>query len=260
MKLTHQTILITGGTSGIGRELARVLALRGNTVIITGRDQARLDATLSAIPGLFGFQSDLADSAAIARLYEDVVARFPMLNVVINNAGIMRNIDLLTARDLQDLTTEIAIGLSGPIQMVQQFLPLLRTQREAAIVNITSGLAFVPMPLAPIYCAAKAGLHAYTRSLRAQLVGTDISVVEIAPPGVETPLFRAEFAEEMKSQQGMPVAALVQQAIAGIEAGRPDIRPGLARVLYWMSRVAPGLIFSQLAKLGPQRQAATRPG
>lgn len=253
MKLEHQTILITGGTSGIGRELARVLAERGNTVIITGRDQARLDATASAIPGLHAFRSDLADSGAIARLYEEVVARFPALNVVINNAGVMRNIDLLDERGLQDLTTEIAIGLTGPIQMVQQFLPHLRKQREAAIVNITSGLAFVPMPLSPIYCAAKAGLHAYTRSLRAQLAGTAVAIHEIAPPGVETPLFRAEFAEEMKGQKGMPVTELVKQAIAGIEAQRPETRPGLANVLYWMSRVAPGLIFGQLAKIGPKR-------
>lgn len=256
MKLAQQTILITGGTSGIGRELARVLALRGNVVIITGRDADRLRATQAAIPGVHGFQSDLADSAAIARLYHDVIARFPKLNVLINNAGIMRNIDLLADRSLTDLTTEIAIGLTGPIQMAQQFLPHLRVQRDAAIVNVTSGLAFIPMPIAPIYCAAKAGLHSYTQSLRAQLAGSTVAVYEIAPPGVETPLFRGEFAEEMKSQKGMPVEELVQQAIAGIEAGRTDTRPGLAKVLYVMSRLAPGVVFGQMAKLGPKRGVA----
>lgn len=255
MRLAHQTILITGGTSGIGRELARVLIERGNTVIVTGRDQARLDATAAAIPGVHAFRSDLADPAAIARLHDDVVMRFPALNVIVNNAGIMRNIDLLDQHAATNLTAEIDIALAGPIRMVQQFLPHLRTQRAAAIVNITSGLAFVPMPLAPVYSAAKAGLHAYTRALRAQLAGTTIAVYEIAPPGVETPLFRAEFAEEMKGQKGMPVAQLVRLAIAGIESNRADTRPGLARVLYWMSRVAPGLIFGQLAKVGPQRNA-----
>ena len=189
MKLAQQTILITGGTSGIGRELARVLVLRGNVVIITGRDADRLRATLDAFPGLHGFQSDLADSAAIARLYQDVTTRFPKLSVLINNAGIMRNIDLLEPRSLTDLTTEIAIGLSGPIQMAQQFLPHLRAQRDAAIVNVTSGLAFIPMPISPIYCAAKAGLHSYTQSLRAQLAGSTVAVYEIAPPGVETLCF-----------------------------------------------------------------------
>lgn len=253
MKLEHHTILITGGSSGIGRELARQLAGRGNVVIITGRDLGRLNETAAAIPDLYAIQCDLTETGAIARLYDDVIARFPKLNVVVNNAGIMRNIDLLAEHPTHDLTAEIAIGLSAPIQMVQQFLPHLRKQNAAAIVNITSGLAFVPMALSPVYCAAKAGLHSFTQSLRAQLAGSTIAVFEIAPPGVETPLFRAEFAEEMKDQQGMPVAALVKQLIAGIEANRPDTRPGLAKILYLMGRIAPTFMAGQLAKLGPKR-------
>lgn len=253
MRLTQKTILITGGSSGIGRELARELLKRGNDVIITGRNAERLEATVKAMPGLRAFCSDLSDTEAIRQLHKDVVARFPKLDVLINNAGIMRNIDLLDAHDLSDLTTEIDIALAGPIQMVQQFLPHLQKQNDAAIVNITSGLAFVPMPLSPIYCAAKAGLHSFTQSLRSQLKGSTVSVFEIAPPGVETPLFRAEFAEEMKNQKGMPVAEVVEHIIAGIEKNKSDIRPGLARVLYLMSRLAPAFIFGQLAKLGPHR-------
>lgn len=256
MKLKHQTILITGGSSGIGRELARQLVGRGNTVVITGRNPDRLAETVRDIPGVHAFQSDLGDSSAIRRLYDEVIARFPRLNVLINNAGIMRNIDLLKKWELRDLTREIDIGLTGPIQMTQQFLPHLCKQPEAAIVNITSGLAFVPLPLSPIYSAAKAGLHSFTRSLRAQLKGSTVSVLEIAPPGVETPLFRSEFAEEMKNQKGMPVEILVRHAIAGIEADQTDTRPGPAKALYWMSRLAPRFIFTQLAKFGPRRVSA----
>lgn len=253
MKLEHHTILITGGSSGIGRELARELVRRGNVVIITGRSLERLQATTQEIPGLHAIQSDLTELGAIARLYEDVIDRFPALNVVINNAGIMRNIDLLADQPAKDITAEIAIGLAGPIQMVQQFLPHLRAQREAAIVNITSGLAFVPMPMSPVYCAAKAGLHSFTQSLRAQLAGSSVAVFEIAPPGVETPLFRAEFAQEMKNEKAMPVETLIKHAIAAIEADRPETRPGVAKILYFMSRVAPAFMLGQLAKLGPQR-------
>ena len=131
--------------------------------------------------------------------------------------------------------------------MIQQFLPHLKSRKGALIVNVSSGLAFVPMSIAPVYSATKAALHSYTQSLRVQLKGTGVTVIELAPPGVETPLFRSEFAEEMKDQKGMDVSVLVQRAIAGIEAGKLEIRPGLANVLKLMSRVAPQFMFNQLA-------------
>ena len=250
MKLTNKTILITGGTSGIGLELARQLLARGNTVIVTGRDRAKIDAAQCALPGLHAFESDVSDPDAIARLGDDVVARFPMLDVLVNNAGTMRNLDLKANRNLTDVTREIDSNLSGPIRMVQRFLPHLRTRDGALIVNVSSGLAFVPMPISPVYSATKAALHAFTRCLRAQLEGTGVSVVELAPPPVETPLLRGEFAEEMKGEKGMEVSVLARRAIAGIEAGRLEIRPGVSNVLQAMSRIAPRFMFAQMAKFG----------
>jgi len=178
-----------------------------------------------------------------------VVARFPALDTLVNSAGMMRNLKLDQERSLADVTREIELGLNGPVWMVQQFFPHLRTQKNALIVNISSGLAFVPFPAAPIYCAAKAGLRVYTRCLRAQLEGTGVTVVELAPPGTETRLFRGEFAEEMKGEKGMDPAVLVRRAIEGIEAGKSEIRPGPSNLLMIASRIAPNFMFKQMVKM-----------
>src|SRR5450830_278590 len=199
MKLKNKTILITGGSSGIGLELTRRLIALGNTVI--------------------------------------------------NNAGIMRNLDLNDARhDVVDITREIDINLSGPLRMVQQFLPHLKMQKDAAIVNVSSGLAFIPFVSSPVYSATKAALHSYSQALRVQLRGSSVSVIELAPPGTETPLFREEFKEEVKDMKAMDVKVLAEHAIKGIEAGKLEIRPGLSNVLKLMSRLAPEFMLNQLAK------------
>ena len=249
MKIRNRTVLITGGTSGIGLELARQLLARGNVVIVTGRDQQRLDAAKRALPAVHTVRSDVSDPNAITALHATVLAQFPALDTLVNNAGIMRNLDLTANRALDDVTREIEINLSGPVRMVQQFLPHLRTQKGALIVNVSSGLAFVPLPSAPVYSATKAALHAYTQALRVQLNGTGVTVVELAPPGVETPLFRGELAEEFKGYKAMAVEDLARHAIAGIEKGTLEIRPGIANLLRVMSRVAPGFILRQMSRL-----------
>ncbi len=250
MNLSGRTILITGGSSGIGLELAKQLVAKGNTVVITGRDERRLAETKSKLP-VHTFVSDAGNPADVEQLQKAVAANFPNLDMLINNAGIMRNLDLNRSRELADVTKEIEVNLEGPIQMVQAFLPQLKAKPNALIVNVSSGLAFVPFALSPIYSAAKAGLHAYTRSLRAQLMRSKIRVVELAPPGTETPLFRGEFEKEMKGQKAMDVQALVKQALAGIESGKTEIRPGLSNILYLLSRIAPQIPFRQMAKLLP---------
>ena len=169
----------------------------------------------------------------------------------------MRNLNFTRARDLNDVTREIDINLSGPVRMVQQFLPHLLTRSGASIINVSSGLAFVPFPASPIYCATKAAIHSFTESLRIQLAGTSVSVIELAPPAVETPLLRGEFAEEMKSQKGMHVEQLAVSALAGIEAGRLEIRPGLSNVLKAMSRIAPRFMLKQMAKMMKPKVALT---
>ncbi len=250
MKLTGRTALITGGSSGIGLELAGQLLGRGNVVIVTGRNTPGLEAAERRLPGLHTIQSDVSDANGIRALHQTIIARFPKLDTLVNNAGIMRNLNLGEDRSLEDVTREIDIDLTGPIRMVQQFLPHLRRQRDALILNVSSGLAFVPFPISPVYSAAKAAIHAYTRCLRVQLQGSGVTVVELAPPGTETPLFRGEFANEMKGQKGMAVDVLVGRAITAIEAGKNEIRPGLSNVLNIASRLAPNVIFHQMSKLG----------
>ena len=249
MKLEGRTILITGGTSGIGFELAKRLIARRNTVIITGRDKQKLDQAKSALAGVHTLQSDVSDPREIEALRQLVTEAFPALDILINNAGVMRNLDMNQQRPLTDITRELDINLHGPVQMVQAFLPHLESRPDALIVNVSSGLAFVPFPLSPIYSAAKAGLHAFTRCLRVQLKGSSVTVVELAPPPVETKLFRGEFEEENKGQKAMPVDALVSKAIAGIEAGKTEIRPGISNLLYVLSRFAPALPFRRMAKM-----------
>ena len=249
MKLQQRTVIITGGTSGIGLALARQLIERDNTVIVTGRDQARLDAARQMLPGAHLLQSDAGDPEAITALRDAVLARFPRLDTLVNNAGIMRNLKLAEPGGAEDVTREIAINLCGPVLTVQHSLPHLLGRPNALIVNVSSGLAFLPFPAAPIYCATKAAMHSYTQSLRIQLAGTGVTVVELAPPGTETPLFRGEFEREMKREKAMPPEELARRAIAGIEAGKLEIRPGVANVLRIVSRIAPGFMLKQMTRL-----------
>ena len=162
------------------------------------------------------------------------------MNVLVNNAGIMRKINLQDpVSDLHDMGAEIDTNLTGPVWMVQQFLPHLRAQSASAIVNVSSGLAFVPFPISPIYSAAKAGLHAFTIALRVQLRNTKIQVFELAPPSTQTPLQDAFSATDVKASSNMDVVALATKAIEGLRRDRLEIRPGSSNVLKWMSRIAP---------------------
>ena len=252
MELTNNTILITGGTSGLGLELATRLLALGNTVIITGRNQARLDQAKKRLPGIHAVQSDVSQPEAIRALYEQIIRQFPRLNMLINNAGEMRKISLHDPSiDLLDLTREIDINLTGPIRMVQQFLPHLKAQKMAAILNVTSGLALVPFPLSPIYGATKSGLHSYTQSLRVQLKHTGIRVFELLAPGADTPLNDKFLAEEgFDPKTMMDPGKLIDAAINGLQKDQAEIYPGVSGVLRIMSRLAPKLILSQTSKVG----------
>lgn len=250
MKLTQQTVLITGGTSGFGLEFATRLIALGNTVLITGRDSAKLEQVKQQLPQVHTFQSDVSDPEAIIRLCEQVTARFPELNILINNAGEMRRISLNDpSNSVYDITREIDINLCGPIRMVQQFLPHLKTKETAAILNVTSGLALTPFPLSPIYGATKAGLRSYTKSLRVQVAHTRIKIFELVAPGSSTPL-NDKFAGDLGSGTMMDPGKLIDVAIKGIQQDKLEIYPGIARVLRVLSRLAPGFLLAQLSKAG----------
>jgi uncharacterized oxidoreductase len=251
MKQTGNTILITGGGSGIGRRLAEELHKLGNQVVIAGRRKQALDETIAANPGMKSFTLDIEDPAAIRTFAAKVAAKFPALNVLMNNAGIMRPENLLAQQEgLIDAEATVATNLLGPIRLTAALLPLLQKQPHATIINVTSGLAYVPLALTPTYCATKAAIHSYTQSLRYQLRKTQIEVLELVPPYVATHLmdgtddprampletFIAETMELLKAQP-TPIEICVETVkplrfgvenghydavFAGLNAARPD--------------------------------------
>jgi uncharacterized oxidoreductase len=189
MKLTGNTILITGGGSGIGRGLAEAFHALGNAVIIAGRRQQALDATTTANPGMRSAQLDIESAAAIRAFAAKMAKEYPVLNVVIHNAGIMRPENLLQQpEELTDAEAIITTNLLGPIRLTAALLPQLKKQPEATIMTISSGLAYLPMAMTPTYCATKAAIHSYSLTLRYQLRGTKIEVLELVPPYVQTEL------------------------------------------------------------------------
>ena len=190
MKPTNNMILITGGGSGIGRALAENFQALGNEVIIAGRTRKSLDEVITANPGMKSVTLDISNPDDLRSFAARVTEEFPKLNVLINNAGIMRNENLLAGADayLDDAEATISTNLLGPIRLIGALLPHLQKQPEATIVNLSSGLAFVPLAMTPTYCATKAAIHSYTESLRYQLKDTKINVKELIPPYVATSL------------------------------------------------------------------------
>ena len=189
MNVTGNTILITGGGTGIGRGLAEGLHALGNHVIIAGRRKAPLEETVAANPGMKFLTLDIEDRAAIRGFAGRIASEFPALNVVINNAGIMRPEDLKHPQDdLADAEAIVTTNLLGPIRLTAALLPILSKQPHSTIMTVSSGLAFVPLVFTPTYCATKAAIHSWTLSLRYQLKDTTTEVIEVVPPYVQTDL------------------------------------------------------------------------
>jgi uncharacterized oxidoreductase len=245
MNLTDRTILITGGSAGIGLAFALKFVELGNEVIVTGRRQAVLDDVKAKHPKLHIIQSDVANPAQIAALAARVKADFPKLDVLMNNAGIMLSKNLKApAADLGGLMAEMDINVGGVIGMTSAFIDIL-TANKGTVINVSSGLAFVPLPAVPIYSASKAAIHSYTQSLRFQLEETGVEVIELMPPAVKTDL-TAELAEGGASL--ITTDELVKQSFASLKAGALEIRPGQTKQLALMRRLAPDFINRQLWK------------
>jgi len=192
MKTSGNTILITGSTSGIGLGLAVRFHQAGNKVIVAGRRKALLEQITTDYPGIEAIELDVADAESIIQARELVAVRYPDLNVVINNAGIMLSENVLDPDSVKMAQETVEINLLGTIRMTYAFLPQLTQKNDSVIINVSSALAFVPFPIAMTYSATKAAVHAFTESLRVQLAGTPVRVIELAPPGVRTTLFGQE--------------------------------------------------------------------
>jgi uncharacterized oxidoreductase len=190
MQMQGNTIFITGGTSGIGRGLAEAFFQRGNQVIITGRREERLKAICARHPGMYSYVLDVTNPAAIQAVARRAIDEFPSINCVINNAGVQMRLNFVpgTEFDPAGMETQISTNLLGPMRVAMAFLPHLAGQSGATLVNVSSGLAFVPSARFPVYCATKAAIHAWTLSLRHQLRRSGIKVIELIPPYVATEL------------------------------------------------------------------------
>lgn len=188
MNLSGNTILVTGGASGIGLALAKRFLDRGNEVIICGRREDRLANAKAEAPALNTYVCDVSDPIERENLFKWTASEFPSVNVLVNNAGIQRRVDLTSEKDWEETRTEIEINLEAPIHLTQLFYRHFAQRETAAFMNVTSGLSFMPLANVPIYCATKAALHSFTLSLRWQLKASHIRVVEIIPPAVDTDL------------------------------------------------------------------------
>jgi uncharacterized oxidoreductase len=218
MKLTGNTIFITGGGSGIGRGLAEALHQRGNKVIISGRRRSHLDEVVAANPGMAAIELDIADPASIEKVAAQLIADYPDLNVLINNAGIMQPDQAGGHIDDALLVSTITTNLMGPIRMTSALIDHLKTRNDAVVAYTSSVLAFVPLAATAVYSSTKAALHSYVLSQRFMLRDTKIRVLEIAPPWVRTDLMNSREAE-----QAMPLDAFVDETIAVLGTNADEI-------------------------------------
>jgi uncharacterized oxidoreductase len=234
MRLSGKSILVTGGATGIGFELAGQLVARGNRVVICGRRKHKVDAALVAIPGLRGVACDLSENADITSLREFVRRELGPLDILINNAGIqVQTVPSEGDGDFTALDAELMTNLGAPIKLTEAFLPTLLERPEAAVVNMCSLLGVMPKPNAPGYCASKAGLLVFSRALRQRLAGTSVRVIAVFPPLVATPMTHGRGTRKMAPD------VFVREMLRQLELDRPEIRVGQARTLLALHRAWP---------------------
>ncbi|KJD46470.1 SDR family oxidoreductase [Paenibacillus terrae] len=246
MKLKNRTILVTGGTSGIGSAFAKRFHEMGNTVIITGRSQKRIDQAVKNNPGIIGMVADVSDAKSVEQLAKELAKHYPKLDIVFNNAGIINEFDLFDESITYEyLISEINTNLNGTIYVTKALLPLLAKQREAMIVNVTSLLANITVANAPTYSATKAGIHMFSDALREQIryKGKNIHVMELCPPVIsETNLTDTYDEGLMNKLISFPLTKLVNVGIKGMLRNKLRVNAGFTKVMRFSMKFAPDFI------------------
>lgn len=238
-----KTILITGGSSGIGLEMARQLSLQKARVIICGRSRQKLDDTIKRIPGIITVQCDLTKKDERNMLFDRISNDFPNLSVLVNNAGIVKRFFISETPSLEEsIREELETNYIAPVVLSQLFFPLLN-KNKGMIVNVSSGLAYCPIFAEPNYCATKAALHSFTQSMRIEFSGKGVKVSEIFYPAVDTP-----FQQGHAPKFAISPEEAASMAIKGLISGKNEIRIGKAKVIYFMSRFFPATILRLMSK------------
>lgn len=236
MDLTKNTVFITGGSSGIGLSIAKAFSDLQNTVIVCARNQEKLESVKNKYPDIHTIRCDITKKDEVQMALEEIETRFSSLNILINNAGLQYNYDFYEDENaVEKIDAEINLNLLAQIRLTKIFLPVLMKQSKAAVINVTSALAIVPKESAPVYCATKAAMHSFSKSLRFQLEKTQVKVFEVLPPLVDTDMTKGRGKGKISPDH------LAAEVINGLKKDTYEIRVGKVKILFLINRLLPAL-------------------
>jgi uncharacterized oxidoreductase len=245
MKLENHTVLVTGGSSGIGLQLSKVLVQKGNKVIICGRSQEKLQRAKQQEPQLITYPCDIADEQECEALAKWIAQNHPETNVLVNNAAIVNKIDFFEDKQALALAErEYQTNLIAPIRLIYLLHPILSKNQSPTLINVTTGLVYAPRVVYPFYNSAKSALHSFTQTLRMRLEDTKTEVIEVMFPAVNTPWHKGT-----PPKIAISTEEAVDKMIQGLEKGHPEIRIKGVKLLYWVSRIAPRFALKKVNQL-----------
>ncbi len=242
MKINNNTVLITGGSSGIGLQLSKVLSENGNKVIICGKSNDKLEAAKKSNPNLITFQCDISDKMECESFFKWLKQNYPNVNILINNAAIVSKIDFLKDENALELAQkEYQTNLIAPIRLIKLLYNIISRNESPAIINITTGLIYAPRVIYPFYNSSKSALHSFTQTLRLSLKDEKTEVIEVMFPAVDTPWHSGN-----PPKIAIPVEEAVEEMIKGLRKGKQEIRIKGAKILYLLSRIAPDFTLKKI--------------